>query len=555
MKNDIHQIEFVPGTDINDAQFHGTDGIDYVCINNGYSNINHDDVAPVYVVFDFTTNNHILKFVTTADSFTPQSCQDMFYGFTNLQTITGLEYLETADVASMENMFRDCSCLTGLDLSHFYTNNVTTLRYMFSGCSSLTSLDMSSFYISAANMSYMFAGCRNLHTLNLGANMNFTRGSYYHWCENLGVAAGDEAGTVWTTFFCTESQWNDIQQLLPKAYLDAGRYAWYIKAPTSVTITGELNRIGLEWKVKLNATVYPDDCTIKDVVWTSSNTAIATVDNTGNVTGKSAGTAIIYATTAVGNITGSYVINVTSTMGKAEVDGAYYNMLMIMYTLSFSRPSEENFFTSGDCTWVQLWDGGPKFATFNLGSKKYTYKNGTNTRDYLGGLYSYGHVDYDYRDYQQHLWRGYEDPDAYDDYDQVAAMPDMATSAWGSNWRLPTYDEIHDMHDNCSFTYYDGINNHFEDSEIAGFKVSGKGTYEDNYIFIPETGFFSFYSPYGELGGEPTLHTGGSYYWTKFSVSPSGSLRNAFYLDQGLRIDNLSTECQWGHAVRPVLAE
>ena len=224
-------------------------------------------------------------------------------------------------------------------------------------------------------------------------------------------------------------------------------------------------------------------------------------------------------------------------MGRAKVEGAYYNMLMIMYTLSFSRPSEENLFTSGDCTWVQLWEGGPKFATFNLGSKQYTYNNGTNTRDYLGGLYSYGHVDYDYRDYQQHLWRGYEDPAAYDDYDQVKAMPDMATSAWGENWRLPTYDEIENMHQNCTFTYYDGKNKLYEGSEIAGFKVSGKGAYADNYIFIPETGFFCFRNSYtGQLGGEPALLTGGSHYWTKFAVSDTGTLKNSFYLDQGRSI-------------------
>lgn len=59
---------------------------------------------------------------------------------------------------------------------------------------------------------------------------------------------------------------------------------------------------------KLNATVTPDDADIKDVIWTSSNTGVATVDGNGNVTPVNTGTAVITAETYDGAYTATCTV-------------------------------------------------------------------------------------------------------------------------------------------------------------------------------------------------------------------------------------------------------
>ncbi|MCL2244590.1 MAG: SUMF1/EgtB/PvdO family nonheme iron enzyme, partial [Treponema sp.] len=60
----------------------------------------------------------------------------------------------------------------------------------------------------------------------------------------------------------------------------------------------------------LKATVTPSNATYKNVIWTSSNPAVATVNNNGTITANSAGTAIITARTIDGGYAATYVATV-----------------------------------------------------------------------------------------------------------------------------------------------------------------------------------------------------------------------------------------------------
>ena len=99
----------------------------------------------------------------------PRTTRNWFYNCRSLNTIEGLEWLNTEKVTDMWGMFSDCSSLTSLDMSGFNTEKVTTMYIMFSGCSSLTSLDLGGFNTeNVTDMRWMFSGCSSLTNLDLG---------------------------------------------------------------------------------------------------------------------------------------------------------------------------------------------------------------------------------------------------------------------------------------------------------------------------------------------------------------------------------------------------
>ncbi|MBQ6166585.1 MAG: BspA family leucine-rich repeat surface protein [Muribaculaceae bacterium] len=103
----------------------------------------------------------------------PTSTIYWFFALFNLQSITGLEYLNTSEVTDMAWMFFYCSNLTSLDFSHFNTSKVNSMYNMLGYCQSLTSLDLSSFNTSQViSMSSMFDHCANLQTIYVGDGWN-----------------------------------------------------------------------------------------------------------------------------------------------------------------------------------------------------------------------------------------------------------------------------------------------------------------------------------------------------------------------------------------------
>ena len=98
-------------------------------------------------------------------TFTPTTLSCFFAALSELETITGLEYLNTANVTDMSLLFNNCQKLTSLDVTHFNTAKVTNMYRMFNACG-LTSLDLSNFNTAKVeNMELMFSGCSNLKTI------------------------------------------------------------------------------------------------------------------------------------------------------------------------------------------------------------------------------------------------------------------------------------------------------------------------------------------------------------------------------------------------------
>lgn len=98
----------------------------------------------------------------------PANSAYLLAGFSKLQSIENINYLNTSKVISMRYMFNNNKSLTSLDLSSFDTSNVINMHYMFSYCSSLTDLNLKNFDTrKVTDISYMFVVCSNLTSLDL----------------------------------------------------------------------------------------------------------------------------------------------------------------------------------------------------------------------------------------------------------------------------------------------------------------------------------------------------------------------------------------------------
>ena len=219
-------------------------------------------------VKEMCTNNYSsIKNIIFDESFktyAPTSLKDFFIYCTNLETISGLEYLNTANVTDMNSMFDSSSALTSLDLTNFNTANVSDMGYMFTDCSALTTIFVSDKFVTT-NVEYgydMFKGCTNLkdysdsmtdHTYaNCGPDGYFTSGCWYAEFDN-------STGTL--TFKCGLSKpagayglnegrnlpdWNNLGTNVKKVVFDASFasarptncYGWFKDFTNLTTIEG-----------------------------------------------------------------------------------------------------------------------------------------------------------------------------------------------------------------------------------------------------------------------------------------------------------------------------
>ena len=132
----------------------------------------------VHIVFD-----------KSFSTYTPTSLSSFFENLTELETITGLEYLNTEKVTDMSDMFSNCSALTSLDVTNFNTEKVTNMSFMFYKCSKLTSLDVTKFNTAnVTDMNGMFFSCVALTSLDVSKfnTVNVTNMSgMFNSCSSL----------------------------------------------------------------------------------------------------------------------------------------------------------------------------------------------------------------------------------------------------------------------------------------------------------------------------------------------------------------------------------
>ena len=191
--------------------------------------------------------------------------------------------------------------------------------------------------------------------------------------------------------------------------------------------------------------------------------------------------------------------------------------------------------------WVQLWEGGPKFAEYNVGA--------TSATEY-GGYYNWGMSSVQTITNAMQYFNGYK---LYGEYD-------TATHLWGSKWRMPTSAEFAALINNenctCTWTTRNGV---------KGLLCTGKeGTaFASNSVFLPAAGCYhngkingqsDIGSVIGDIGETPLTPDNSDYgcYWS--STSSVSSFAYCLGFDSnGQGVPDYA--CSYGCSVRAVLVE
>ena len=119
-------------------------------------------VSNMFTLYDRDIKHIVIN--ESFETFTPTKLNSFFAYLIRLETITGLEYLNTANVTDMSLLFFNCQKLTSLDLSNFNTEKVTNMEAMFSVCPKLKTIYASDKFTTAAvtKSEKMFSYCDSL---------------------------------------------------------------------------------------------------------------------------------------------------------------------------------------------------------------------------------------------------------------------------------------------------------------------------------------------------------------------------------------------------------
>ncbi len=196
---------------------------------------------------------------------------------------------------------------------------------------------------------------------------------------------------------------------------------------------------------------------------------------------------------------------------------------------------------------VQLWEGGPYWATKNIGAEK--------PED--SGLYFWWGNTVGYRR-EGDAWVASDGSSRNFKFDDVptfgkdnatlrregwttaagilAPAYDAAHVHWGGDWRMPTKQELDDLGSKCDWTWTTR-------NGVSGYLVRGQGAYVDASIFLPAAGY----------GYGASLGFAGSCgcYWS--SVPDEGGSSNAWGL--GFSSGDHDADYDYrdnGRSVRPV---
>ena len=203
------------------------------------------------------------------------------------------------------------------------------------------------------------------------------------------------------------------------------------------------------------------------LVWSSNNTSVATIDNSGQITTLSPGTAII--TAFLDTIFTQCVVTVVD---ESTIEHEYVDLGLSVNWATCNLGAES------------IQDYGDYYAWGETSVKP--------ERTYDWVTYKYCNGTYNeltkYCSDKQFGYNGY-----YDDKTILEPSDDAAKVVWGEEWRMPSKEEFNELLDSCTWRW---INNSEVDGIFygRGFLITSrvKG-YTDKSIFLPAAGYHDMY--------------------------------------------------------------
>lgn len=196
--------------------------------------------------------------------------------------------------------------------------------------------------------------------------------------------------------------------------------------------------------------------------------------------------------------------------------------------------------TENGYEWVDL-GLSVKWATCNVGASKpeeygdYFAWAETSTKNYYS-ISDYKYCKGDYGTFTKYCTDS--EDGTVDNKTILEPADDAACVKWGGSWRMPTDKELHELVNNCNWTWTNrnGTN---------GYIVSGKKTgYTANSIFLPAAGQKAYSSDYD-------VNSEGNYWASSLEVFYGGTLASQLTIS----IDEIRFYAGWrqsGNSVRPV---
>lgn len=314
----------------------------------------------------------------------------------------------------------------------------------------------------------------------LGTNMTFTEDLMNN--DKVGFEWGTDSklsGSVNTTYLMQVEQdnrefWANLYILTPathyyfRAFIiingkrEYGQIFSFTTLPfeaTDVVVSPDSYVLQLEDEVtvQLSATVYPEEASDHRVTWTSDNSSIASVSESGLVTANSEGETYIRATSVLtSSVSGKCKIKVQGPPPEGSVD-----MGLPSKTLWSDRNLGASS-SSGNGVYYAWAETSGKFS-YTTDNYKWAQENGWDYPSRYNGNGSYGNSgdkklylkDYNYQD-------------------------DAARVVLGGSWRVPSLADFLELRDNCTIT-----------AKSGGFSFKAKnpdkkGSY--NELFFPFNG-------------------------------------------------------------------